>query len=156
MVCRNKYNSPKERLDLIQSLYNPQTISNNADGDGDGDDSIEVKDSKRDPPFEEVKLILGLAWQRGRWDGSDGGAGGYSQVLATMAQAERYETDDEELNSKLLVKDMMDRFHLICSDGESLETMQQLETQCKNDIDLLRRKCSALVLSEMGFIENGL
>eukprot|EP00984_Skeletonema_dohrnii_P029991 scaffold21033_cov71-Skeletonema_dohrnii-CCMP3373.AAC.1 len=65
MICRRRWDSREERQKLVQSLLDP----------------VEFKASYPDSevPFEEVKLVLGLAWQRGRWDGSDGGPGGYGE-----------------------------------------------------------------------------
>jgi len=113
------------------------------------------KDDKiRKPPFEEVKLVLGLTWQRGRWDGSDGGIGGYGDVLEYMAEC-RYETEDDQTNAIQLVTDMKKRFHLIASEAAA-EKMKNLDHFCDGDVDLMRRKCAALVLSEMGFVKTGL
>ena len=108
--------------------------------------------------FEEVKLILALAWQNGRWDGSDGGVGGYGDVLQYLADAQRYEgSDDDETCSKLLVSDMMSRLPLIQSSLSSLPTLEDLIQECgEGNVDGLRRKCAGLVLREMGFIDKGL
>jgi len=136
MICRDRYNYQKDRTELVEILWEP------------------CKDKIRKPPFEEVKLILGLAWQRGRWDGSDGGIGGYGDVLGYMAEC-RYETEDEQTNAIKLVKDMKERFHLIASEA-AVEKMKNLDHLCDGDVDLMRRKCASLVLSEMGFVKNGL
>jgi hypothetical protein len=141
MICRNKYDSPAVREALVDALIAaPDT---------------EVSDRKP-TNFEEVKLILGLAWQRGRWDGSDGGRGGYGDVLAVMAQAERYESTSEEESSRHLVIDMKDRFHLLRPSEDDLEEINNLVSYLKSDSDAARRKCSGLVLKAMDFIENGL
>jgi hypothetical protein len=105
--------------------------------------------------FEEVKLILALAWQRGRWDKSDGGKGGYGEVLSAMADARRYESGDEEDCSRVLVQDMQDRFPLLDPLLEDRVMMQSI-FDLEPDIDAARRRCSGLVLKAMGFIENGL
>jgi hypothetical protein len=71
-ICRTRYQTRASRETLVQQLLL----------------------NHEEPPttnIEEVKLVLALAWQKGRWDGSDGGRGGYGDVLAYMAQAERYE-----------------------------------------------------------------
>ena len=104
--------------------------------------------------FEEVKLVLALAWQNGRWDGSDGGRGGYEEVLEAMAQADRYEKGDEDECSRRFIKDMQARFPLLNPTDEELATMQQLD-QLEPDVDAARRRCSALVLRAMGFVEKG-
>jgi len=149
LICRKRWASRADRKKLVDTLLNPKSVEGSVD--------VDAANALRDPPFEEVKLILGLAWQNGRWNGSDGGVGGYGDVLATMADARKYETDDEEVNSRLLTKDMMNRFHLISSkDSSAMEEMNQIESMCGSDVDMMRRKCSALVLSEMGFVETGL
>merc|ERR1719282_1135055 len=72
-ICRRRWSDPADRRKLVDSLLDP----------------VEFKASRPESevPFEEIKLILGLAWQRGRWDGSDGGPGGYGTVLEIMAEA---------------------------------------------------------------------
>jgi hypothetical protein len=105
--------------------------------------------------FEEVKLVLALAWQRGRWDGSDGGRGGYGDVLATMASASRYEDGSEDDCSRHLIEDMQQRFQLLGS-SKDLAVMQGLSHAHGDDLDAARRECSALVLDTMGFVDNGL
>ena len=112
-------------------------------------------------PFEEVKLVLALSWQKGRWTGSDGGVGGYGEVLALMADADRYEYPDPMACSKNLVHDMADRFPLIAATDESVLMMQQLsscilEADAYEKVDEVRRKCAGMVLKAMGFIESGL
>lgn len=141
MICRNKYSSPNVRQALAQALI----------------DAPDIEPSERKPTnFEEVKLILGLAWQRGRWDGSDGGVGGYGDVLAAMAQADRYETDSDEESSIRLVIDMKDRFHLLDPSDDQIDNMNSIESYLKTDPDAARRKCSGLVLQAMGFVPSGL
>jgi len=106
--------------------------------------------------FEEVKLILGLAWQNGRWDGSDGGVGGYGDVLNYMAAAQRYGVGCEEECAKRFVGDMNDRFELL-ADNTSMELpkMRALLDDT-SDMDAARRKASGLVLEAMGFVDKGL
>ena len=66
-----------------------------------------------------------------------------------------YETDNEEQNALLFVKDLKDRFGLIAS-SDILKKMDSLDPHdYKNDVDLLRRKCTALVLDQMDFARNG-
>jgi hypothetical protein len=141
-ICRQRYNSRQVRAALIKDLCTSPTIE------------IENREPTN---FEEVKLILALAWQRGRWDGSDGGKGGYGDVLATMADASRYESDDEKEDSIRLVKDMTGRFRLLGPSKEQTDEMENvLAILLENDKDAARRKCSGMVLEAMGFIENGL
>jgi len=72
-------------------------------------------DEGNELPFDDVKLVLTLAWQSGRWDGIDGGRGGYGDVLSAMADARRYETEDtEESRSVTLAQDMRSRFLINC------------------------------------------
>jgi hypothetical protein len=105
--------------------------------------------------FEEVKLTLALAWQRGRFDGSDGGVGGYGEVLAAMADAKRYEIGNEEDSSRILVQDMQAKFRSLNPEENDLVLMQDV-FDLEPDFDATRRRCSGLVLKAMGFIENGL
>ena len=156
LICRRNFSSVQSRKDLIQALLNPSE-SNDAN-------------NLRDPPFEEVKLILGLTIQRGRWDGTDGGRnGGYGEVLYTMAEAQRYESNDEEMNAKLFVQDMSERFHLIANNEfeedvddassslvDSTDMMKQIMNDHMDDFDMMRRKCCGLVLQKMGFVQLGM
>lgn len=141
MICRLRYGSLQSRAALIDDLCKAPTID---------------VDRREPRNFEEVKLVLGLAWQRGRWDGSDGGRGGYGDVLATMADARRYESDDETENAKCLVEDMMSRFSLLRPTEAQSEEMESVSAILEDDADAARRKCSGLVLDAMGFVENGL
>ena len=133
MICRRQYSTVQSRKALIDALLN---------GAPDG------------PSFEEVKLVLGLAWQNGRWDGSDGGPGGYGEVLAIMAEARRYEDGTEEEVARNLVADMQARFELLDPTEEEIAQMRCLTDL--DDCDVARRRCAGLVLGAMGFIEKGL
>ncbi|MBV5346485.1 MAG: hypothetical protein JZU63_13750, partial [Rhodoferax sp.] len=93
----------------------------------------------REVSFEEVKLILALAWQSGRWDGRDGGLGlGYGAVLETMAGARRYENEDEVISALNFIEDVR---------GKHAE---------KEEVFMDRRKCAGMVLDAMNFVEKGL
>ena len=129
LICRREYNSRSARKELVSELMN-----------GKGPTS-----------FEQVKLVLGLAWQRGRWDGSDGGPGGYGEVLNEMAKAKRYEIGND--CDVLFVEDIKERYHLLKPNDADMDTMMTIDT---NDVDVARRKCSGLVLKSMGFIDGGL
>lgn len=129
LICRREYNSRSAREELVSELMN-----------GKGPES-----------FEQVKLVLGLAWQRGRWDGSDGGPGGYGEVLNEMAKAKRYEIGEE--CDLLFVDDVKERYHLLTPNDADMDTMMTIDT---NNVDVARRKCSGLVLKSMGFIDSGL
>mmetsp|Transcript_979 Transcript_979/g.1369 ORF Transcript_979/g.1369 Transcript_979/m.1369 type:complete len:216 (-) Transcript_979:550-1197(-) len=142
MICRQRWSTGESRLSLVNALINPQQ-------------------SDFEPQnFEEVKLICGLAWQNGRWDGSDGGPnGGYGEVLAYMAQAERYETKDSTEGSIRLVQDMQERFHKLSPTPEQTQMMDSISVNGESssqDVDIARRQCTGLVLSAMGFVERGL
>lgn len=150
LICRRRWGSTDARKALVEALLNPKGVSDETLS------SIESVDESRQPPFEEVKLVLGLAWQNGRWDGSDGGRGGYGDILSSMAAAKRYESDDEKINAERFVEDMVKRFDLIASSSEAKDAMRKIESDCGADIDAARRKCSGMVLNEMGFIKKGL
>jgi hypothetical protein len=133
LICRQKYSNKQSRETLVQDLIS----------------------AKPEPQiFEEVKLVLGLTFQNGRWDGSDGGRGGYGDVLSLMAAAERYELGSEEQCAINFIQDLGARFHLL----KPAEGDQSLMDQVLDDpdVDAARRRCSGLVLKGMGFIENGL
>ena len=139
-ICRRKYTTRKERSRLVEDLI--------------GAPDLAARD-RQPHNFEEVKLILALAWQRGRWDGSDGGRGGYGEVLSAMADARRYENGDENDCSRVLTQDMADRFALLDPLLEDRVMMQNV-FDLEPDIDAARRRCSGLVLKAIGFVENGL
>ena len=104
--------------------------------------------------FEEVKLALALFLQNARWDGSDGGPGGYGDVLQYMAEAKRYETDgtEDERNIRF-IKDMKDRFHLLGPSEQAAKTMACILDE--DDLDCARRRCCGLVLEAIKFVDNG-
>ncbi|KAG7365080.1 hypothetical protein IV203_038283 [Nitzschia inconspicua] len=137
MICRQKYATREERSKLVENL-------------------IHGHNNTREPHnFEEIKLVLALAWQRGRWDRSDAGRGGYGEVLASMVDARRYEVGDEVECSRLLVQDMKDRFEMLNPTADDLAMMRDI-FDSEPDMDSARRRCSGLVLKAMGFIQNGL
>ncbi|CAB9497369.1 expressed unknown protein [Seminavis robusta] len=141
-ICRRQWSTMEARQELVENLLEP----------------AEDPESRRPKNFEEVKLVLGLAWQRGRWDGSDGGSGGYGDVLRTMAEAKRYEDGTDDENALRLVEDMQCRFDLL-ADNTSLELREMralLDGDAAEDMDYVQRQCSGLVLEAMGFIEKGL
>lgn len=138
-ICRRTYTTRKVRSELVKNLLEP----------------VDEPKSRVPENFEEVKLVLALAWQNGRWDGSDGGPGGYGDVLAAMADAERYEVGSFEECSRRLVKDMQDRFALLEPSDDEMKGMTSLWDDTEPDVDKAQRRCCGLVLQAMGFVENG-
>ena len=155
MIARKLYATKSDRQKLIKSLLNP--VEYKSTHPSSFNSSPEVS-------FEEVKLILGLAWQNGRWDGSDGGPEeGYSHVLSTMAAAHRYENDDEVLSALNFIEDVSKRFHTISRNEDELNRMKciAIDVREKHDasmeeVFMVRRICAGMVLDAMGFVENGL
>lgn len=147
-ICRRRWDSRQDREKLVQSLLDP----------------VEFKASYPDSevPFEEIKLILGLAWQRGRWDGSDGGPGGYGEVLSIMADARRYEDDDEVISALNFIEDVGKRFGTISRNAEELKKMKSIANDVrgkhaeKEEVFMDRREVAGLVLDAMGFVQTGL
>ena len=149
MICRRLYDTKADRQNLVQSLLEPV--------------KYKAQHPETEVTFEEIKLILGLAWQKGRWDGSDGGPDGYSHVLQTMASARRYENEDEVLSAFNFIEDISERFHTIRSSEESLTRMKSIVIDVREKHDagseevfMVRRICAGMVLYDMGFVENGL
>ena len=149
LICRRRWSTVDSRELLVESLLNPSSSV------GEGSASSALPNSAREPPFEEVKLVLALTWQNGRWDASDGGPGGYGEVLHEMACADRYEPSADADQSRALVEDMRSRFHLITSSQKEMRDMDTIK-DVGEDLDAERRKCSGLVLRAMGFVQNGL
>ena len=151
-ICRTRWSTKSNRSILVDLL-----LSGGQDGQQKAEEIISV---------DEVKLILALKIQRGRWDGSDGGPnGGYGEVMSYMAQAKRYERDDigDSSGNRQLIQDMKDRFHLLNPTKEDLQLMESLwndgmleNQQDVEDVEKTLLKCSGLVLKAMGFIENGI
>jgi len=158
-ICRARWGTEEARAALVDALLKSSSSSLVLDADADTDtdtDSAAIPDAALDPPFEEVKLILALAWQRGRWDGTDGGRGGYGAVLSAMASADRYEPSSNPDRSRALIGDMKSRFRFLGpSEAESAE-MDGVDPEGDGDLDAARRKCAGLVLRAMGFVRNGL
>lgn len=158
MICRRRWSSPESRATLVDALVNPSNVDVDGSSSSAFGGTLAGADAARDPPFEEIKLILGLAWQRGRWDGSDGGRGGYGEVLAEMARADRYEPSDDPSKSRALVEDMRRRYNLLGPDGGDAAEMEAIDLDGDDGLglDAARRRCAGLVLRAMGFVQNGL
>ena len=136
-ICRRRFGTQKARSDLVEALLDPSPPSFS------------------EPPFEETKLVLALGWQKGRWDGSDGGQGGYGEVLAAMAEAKRYETEgSEESRIITFVEDMRERFHLLNPSEEDVARMAAINMG-EDELERGQRVCCGLVLKAMGFVETG-
>lgn len=131
-ICRRTYGTREARQELVTSLLS-------------GEIAVD---------FEEVKLTMALAWQNGRWDGSDGGPGGYGVVLQTMAQAKRYEEGSVEECARNLAQDMQAKFALLKPTKEQGTAMDRLNEDLQDPV-AARNRCSGLVLQAMGFVENG-
>jgi hypothetical protein len=125
-ICRQQYGSIPKRKDLVKTLM----------------------DGSCEQDFEEVKLVLALAWQSQRR---------YTDVLEKMAQAKRYEVGDEDECSTRLVQDMQERFTLLQPSEEDMNMMKTVTKELDaNNVKLARQRCAGLVLNAMGFIERGL
>ena len=142
MICRNKWSNIQSRKELIQSLIR-------------GDEKIYDFDPEW---LDELKLILGLCWQRGRRDGSDGGIGGYSEVLDNLSGCQ-YETfvpcDDGVASKRNFLNDMRTRFELIAKSQEYIGLVMDLSEE-EDDLDISVKICSGAVLDSMNFIEWGI
>lgn len=142
-LCRRKYDTPRARRELVAGLVLPKDA---AGSDGAG---------RAPASFEEVKLVLALAWQKAL-NGPDGEPRAYAEVLDAMAAAQRYEGGSDEENSLLLVQDMQKRFFFLDPAVEDRIDMNLLLYEGEGDWDWIRRRCSGLVLRAMDFEENGL
>mmetsp|Transcript_3162 Transcript_3162/g.3566 ORF Transcript_3162/g.3566 Transcript_3162/m.3566 type:complete len:195 (-) Transcript_3162:173-757(-) len=127
-ICRNKYGSREERATLIRELLDGNPAATN---------------------MEEVKLVLALKWQRDR-------RAGYSDVLDTMAEARRYEQQDDEeggsVGDKCLIEDMAARFDRLNPQDDDKAAMEALRDS-DDDVERAVRRCSGLVLQAMGFAD---
>jgi hypothetical protein len=144
----------------VEALLRPSPLPDSSPGNVASSSEADAQRSGGgdEPPFDEVKLVLALAWQRGRWDGSDGGRGGYGDVLSAMADARRYEIEGtNESRAATLVQDMRSRFHKLQPSKEDVEVMNSIDVGGEGcDLDAARRKCAGLVLKAMGFVDGGL
>jgi len=143
-ICRGKYSSIEDRQALVDNLL-----------------KIDIGDE----PFvdvEELKLILGLAFQSGRWDGSDGGIGGYGSVLSMIAEAKRYEDESQTVSHGRLMMDLADRFPKVLDWSRPTEgvrkTLEESMQSCIRipDVTVGLQRCCGLVFLAMGFVQKGL
>jgi hypothetical protein len=149
-ICRRKFSTCQARSDFVDRLLQttPSTLQGTAPDKTEGIFN-----------FEEVKLVLALAWQRGRWDGSDGGPGGYGEILSALAEASRYEDGLAVDIYKRWLLDMSDpqRYNLLRPTPHQAQLMQSIrECSSADDLESACLQCSGLVLQTMGFVERGL
>jgi hypothetical protein len=141
-ICRARYARRKARAQLVHYLL----LLQSAGGAPAADPTTDV---------EEVKLTLALAWQKGRWDGSDGDTGGYRDVLSRMAEAMRYEVGDPATCQRRLLADMQSRFSTLKPTDSEMDDMMSL-SRSDEDVGRSLLVCSGLVLQAMGFVERGI
>lgn len=154
-ICRSRWSNKEDRRKLVHSLLSPEKYHA----------KLHPSSSIGEVSFEEIKLILGLAWQRGRWDGTDGGPQGYRSVLQTMADARRYENENEILSALHFIEDVSAKYQSISRNAEELHKMKEIAFSVlhgkkthasKEEIFMARRMCAGMVLDAMHFVENGL
>ena len=180
VLCRRQYRTPESRRDLIANLVMTKeeirggTTTTTADDDVVSEAAAAAAAQRSPANFEEVKLILALAWQKALQNGHGGGGGGgelrpYGEILDAMVQAERYENkavagsgperdddDDDKNNSLLLVQDMQKRYFFLTPEVDDKIRMNLLLYDGEEDWDWIRRRCSGLVLRALDFEANGL
>ena len=154
-ICRSRWSNKDDRRKLVQSLLSPEKYHA----------LLHPSSSIGEVSFEEIKLILGLSWQRGRWDGTDGGPQGYRSVLQTMVDARRYENENEILSALHFIEDVSAKYNSISRNAEELHKMKEIAFSVlhgkkthasKEEIFMARRMCAGMVLDAMHFVDNGL
>jgi hypothetical protein len=144
-ICRRRWSDEADRKKLVDALLNPEAYHSQHK-------SYEV-------PFEEVKLILGLLWQRA------GRSHAFNEVLGNMVDAKRYELADEVLSALNFVEDVRDAFPDVALKKSHVDHMNAVAGEILHYHDhmvdrveafRIRRVCAGMVLKEMGFIENGI
>jgi len=151
-ICRERYATPESRLELIECLL---LSKEEIQMDSDADDTAASSEERVPENFEEVKLVLALAWQKARKK-CYGGLESYGELLDEMAIGQLYEVGTEEDCSLLLVQHMQKRFFWLYPDVQDKISMNTLLYDCESDFDWIRRRCSGLVLQAMEFEEIGL
>lgn len=161
-ICRERYATPEARLELIRCLLlSKDEIRTDVDSDSNpnyssGGGTATAASKKRTPEnFEEVKLVLALAWQKARKK-CYGGLESYGELLDEMEKGQLYEVGTEEDCSLILVQHMQKRFFWLYPEVEDKISMNTLLYDCESDFDWIRRRCSGLVLQAMDFEEIGL
>ena len=142
-ICRRRWSDTIDRKKIVDSLLEPAANHN-----------------RGEIPFEEVKLILGLTWQRA------GRSHGYSKVLENMARAKRYEIPNDEVLSALnFITDIRDSFSSVAQSKQELDLMNRVAGEVlqyhhhmvsREDVFRIRRVCAGMVLDAMKFVENGI
>jgi hypothetical protein len=170
-ICRSRWSKREDRRKLVHSLLQLSPVSSSSSSisaaKSNTNNKIEEEEEEEEEvSFEEIKLILALAWQRGRWDGTDGGPTGYRSVLQTMADAHRYENEDEILSSLHFIEDVSSKYHTISRNAEELHKMKDINNSIVHggkkkharidEIFMARRVCAGMVLDAMHFVDNGL
>jgi hypothetical protein len=125
VICRTRYATSESRTKLVESL-----ILMHPDTD-----------------VEEIKLVLALLWQKCRRDNSDGGVGGYRDVLQSLVKADRYESSTDGISR--LTMDMLARLPLIQS--PEIDAVSKAEAALRTDPIAAFRYCSGIVLKAMDF-----
>ncbi len=152
-ICRSRWSDREDRRILVHSLLLPSPVSSYA------------SNNNGEVSFEEIKLILALAWQRGRWDGTDGGPNGYRSVLQTMVDAHQYENENEIISSLHFIEDITSKYHSISRNAKDLHKMKDIANTIVHgkkkhasmeEIFMARRMCAGMVLDAMHFVDNGL
>ncbi|KAL7509751.1 hypothetical protein ACHAXN_008923 [Cyclotella atomus] len=144
-ICRRRWSDKADRKKLVDALLNPEAYHS--------------KHKSYEVPFEEVKLILGLLWQRA------GRSHAFNEVLENMVDAKRYELDDEVLSALNFVTDVRDAFPDVALKKSHVDQMNAVAGEILHYHDhmvdrveafRIRRVCAGMVLEDMGFIENGI
>uniref|UniRef100_A0A7S0FP45 Uncharacterized protein n=1 Tax=Minutocellus polymorphus TaxID=265543 RepID=A0A7S0FP45_9STRA len=138
--CRQTFATEEQRRELVNSLVHADT------------------DTQILSNFEDVKLVLALAWQRARKFDPD--LESFGQVLDAMADL-RYENgNDGEENmdgDRLLVQDLQKRYMWLKPEvDDKIQMNMLLYDHHDDDFDIVRRKAAGLVLKSMDFAVEGL
>ena len=145
-ICRRRWSDKVDRQKLVDSLVNPA--------------EYHCIHGDHEVPFEEIKLILGLYWQR------CGRSHAFNNMLDNMARAKRYEVQNDEITSALnFITDVKECFPYVArskSDIDQIdivagEILQYHENMVDSEkVFRIRRVCAGMVLEAMGFVQNGI